>query len=126
MDIEKELSIKFDDETSKYGFQNDEGEIVIPCEFDDAWDFNNGIAFVAKGRKLTHIDMEGTEFKNKEVDIYREGFEQVRAQLIDHLENAKSDEEKEHFRKNAWDMVCKLKEEILNDRANKNGEENVL
>lgn len=56
---------------NKYGYINGKGEFVIPCEYDDAADFNNGIAKVKKfwgwgyigktGNPITGYDYDGAE-----------------------------------------------------------------
>ena len=45
--------------TSKCGYMNSQGEIVIPCKWKTAWDFENGVAGVMKGKNTQLIDKNG-------------------------------------------------------------------
>lgn len=43
----------------KYGYINSLGKIVIPLQFDQAFDFSNGLATVRIDEKYGYIDFSG-------------------------------------------------------------------
>jgi hypothetical protein len=45
--------------TSKFGYINKQGAIIIPAEFDEATDFRNGQAHVRSGNQSRIIDSKG-------------------------------------------------------------------
>jgi hypothetical protein len=47
-------------ETGKYGFIDKTGKVVVPAEYEAAWDFSEGLAAVAKDGKLGFIDKTGS------------------------------------------------------------------
>ena len=69
----------------KYGFIDRTGKIVIPCKFDFAHDFSEGLALVGKGtgqfsRKYGYIDMQGKQvvpFKYADAEDFSEGLARV-------------------------------------------------
>lgn len=50
-----------DDKTGKMGFINEKGEFIIPCIYDTARSFSNGIAYVKKDGKSGYINTQGQE-----------------------------------------------------------------
>jgi hypothetical protein len=46
-------------ENGKFGFIDTTGNLVIPLNFDDAWDFDNGYTTVKKDTKFGYIDKKG-------------------------------------------------------------------
>ncbi|MBW8049648.1 MAG: WG repeat-containing protein [Cytophagales bacterium] len=53
---------------------NQEGDIVIPVEYDDAFWFHNGIAKIRKGEKGFYMDKNGKwvkDEKKRKKDEYR-------------------------------------------------------
>ena len=42
-----------------WGYLNEEGKEVIPCQWDDAWEFVHGLAYVVKDEKMAYIDCQG-------------------------------------------------------------------
>ncbi len=46
----------------KWGFINKEGKEVIPCKYDVAFEFNEGLALVQLNGKFGYIDINGTEY----------------------------------------------------------------
>lgn len=49
------------DKKGKSGYANQQGEIVIKCKYDVAFNFRNGVAKVGKDKKLGFINTEGKE-----------------------------------------------------------------
>ena len=47
------------DEHNKWGYIDTTGKLVIPCQWENASDFRNGIASVWKRGKCFHIDKTG-------------------------------------------------------------------
>lgn len=45
----------------KFGYLDPEGKEAIPCMYDNAFDFSNGLAAVRKGKKVGYIDVNGEE-----------------------------------------------------------------
>ena len=45
----------------KYGFVNKNGEVVIPCKYDEARSFSEGIAAVRLGDKWGFVDKKGND-----------------------------------------------------------------
>src|SRR5215210_5075611 len=43
----------------KWGYINKAGEVVIKLQFDDAWDFSEGLAYVRVGSRRGIIDASG-------------------------------------------------------------------
>lgn len=66
---------------SYYGYANAEKELVIPCEFEDAYSFNDGMALVQKDGKWGYIDTNGNWIIYREFDesfhFYTEGVAEV-------------------------------------------------
>lgn len=56
----QELSIKVD-EKGKAGYADASGALVVPCKYDAAFDFENGLGRVMKGDKMGLVDKNGTE-----------------------------------------------------------------
>ena len=56
---ENRASVKFDD---KWGFINNNGEVIIPCKYDRVEEFCEGIAKVCYSDKWGLIDTTGQEF----------------------------------------------------------------
>ena len=50
-----------DGSSSKVGFVDKTGKVVIPAKYDQAWDFSNGFARVCKNDKWGFIDQTGKE-----------------------------------------------------------------
>ena len=44
---------------SQYGFINTAGELVIGCEWDNAYSFENGLSRVEKDGRIMYIDLSG-------------------------------------------------------------------
>ncbi len=53
------LILVSDNETELYGFIDKTGKVVIPCQFDDAKSFSEGIAIAYKDGQKLLIDLEG-------------------------------------------------------------------
>lgn len=49
------------DVNNKYGFINTEGNEVVPCIYDDAYNFQDGFALVMVNRKFGFVNTEGDE-----------------------------------------------------------------
>lgn len=49
-----------------YGYINKQGEVVIPCKYDDAEDFKNGVAQVEKNDKKFYINTQGEKVEDPE------------------------------------------------------------
>ena len=58
---------------SKYGYINSKGEEVIPCQFEEAYSFSNGLALVGVGGKYGYINEKGKFVINPIYD-YAESF----------------------------------------------------
>ena len=64
----------------KRGYVNTKGEQIVECEFDYAWDFNEGLARVKKDYKWGYINTKGEqaiECKFDGVGDFNEGFAMV-------------------------------------------------
>jgi hypothetical protein len=48
-----------DTTTNKYGFIDKHGKQVIPCKFDEASDFSEGLAVIKIGDRYGFINAEG-------------------------------------------------------------------
>ena len=69
------------DEKGKCGYANEQGEVVIKCKYDIAFEFKDGMAKVGKGDKLGFIDSEGKEIlpvKYEEITLWREGIYRIK------------------------------------------------
>lgn len=53
------LALVRDLDSSLYGYINAAGEEVIPCRYDYAWDFEDGLALVREGESQYYIDTDG-------------------------------------------------------------------
>ena len=65
----------------KYGFINQQGKEVIPCQYDFASSFSEGLAYVEKEGKYGFVDQTGKEVipcHYNDADDFREGFARVR------------------------------------------------
>ena len=51
--------------SGKYGFIDKNGEIVIPCQYDQAWAFVDGLARVKMNGRWGYIDTTGKWFDSK-------------------------------------------------------------
>lgn len=66
---------------SKYGYANEEGELVIPLEYDSSNNFYDGVASVRKDGKYGYIDTKGDtviDFIYDEAYNFSEGFAKVK------------------------------------------------
>jgi len=54
-------ALKIIQNKGKYGFVDTQGNEVIPCIYENAWDFKEGFAMVEKERKYGFIDKTGEE-----------------------------------------------------------------
>ncbi|MCS7028489.1 MAG: WG repeat-containing protein, partial [Bacteroidia bacterium] len=65
------------DEQGKYGFRTAEGEVVIPCKYDYAWAFNEGLSKVKLNDKYGFVNQNGVEIVpckyNQTVTYFSEG-----------------------------------------------------
>lgn len=57
----KSLIIKKDEKKKKYGFENVKGKLIIPCLYDNVYDFSEGIAPVYLNGKMGYIDEKGNQ-----------------------------------------------------------------
>ena len=65
---------------NKYGFMDRNGREVIPCKYDDAEDFSEGLVRVQKGGKYGFIDQTGKEvvpYKYDKANDFSEGLARV-------------------------------------------------
>jgi hypothetical protein len=61
-DDEPKLTLYQEESTQKWGFKDEQGNVVIPCKYDKAWDFMiEGLAIVQSTSKLGFIDKTGKE-----------------------------------------------------------------
>ena len=58
----------------KYGYIDTTGKVVIPCQYDDAWSFSEGLARVWKGEKTGFVDKNGKEVIPCEYDEAAYGY----------------------------------------------------
>lgn len=72
-------------ELGKYGFIDETGKIVIPCEFSLAYAFYDGLAFVGKGEEYFFIDETG-----KKVFDATPGYGHFSENLVVFKENSKA------------------------------------
>lgn len=55
----------------KWGYINEEGNEIIPCEYDSIQNFENGLCKAKKDEKLFHIDLENNAYyTEKECEIF--------------------------------------------------------
>ncbi|MCX7652590.1 MAG: WG repeat-containing protein [Bacteroidia bacterium] len=67
-------------ENDRYGYINTKGEQIIPCQYEDALPFSEGLAPVAIGKKWGYIDKSGKEVIRPEyekADMFVNGFARV-------------------------------------------------
>ena len=55
------IVVQMIDGERKLGYLDDSGMLAIHCIFDDASDFENGLAFVRIGNRCGYIDKDGQE-----------------------------------------------------------------
>ena len=55
------IVVQMIDGQRKLGYLNNNGALAIPCIFDDANDFENGLAYVRIGSRCGYIDVDGRE-----------------------------------------------------------------
>ena len=66
---------------AKYGFVNGQGQWVISPQFDDAWNFNDGVAMVELKSKYGYIKMDGSylfEPQFDSVNYFKDGIATVK------------------------------------------------
>lgn len=63
---EDNLNFKLDEKTNMYGFIDKNGKVVIPYQFDDGYDFKEGIASVKKDGRFYYIDRTGKKIINRD------------------------------------------------------------
>lgn len=51
------------DNTDKYGYLLPDGSLFIPCQYDTAAPFYEGLAYVKKGKKVEYLKSNGEDFK---------------------------------------------------------------
>ena len=55
------IVVQMIDGERKLGYLDNSGTLAVPCIFDDASDFENGLAFVRIGSRCGYIDKDGQE-----------------------------------------------------------------
>ena len=67
------------EETDLYGFVNTEGELVIPCVYEEVEPFSEGLAWVSNANKeVSFLDFEGNSNRNNGV----QGFINTKGELV--------------------------------------------
>ena len=104
----------------KYGYINEEGEEVIPCKHNEAWDFSEGLAKVKKDGKWGYINKEGEEVipcKYDSVGDFSEGLAEVKKDgkefKIDRFENAYYTEQEIEMFEKANESIQGMKNEAI-------------
>ena len=82
----------------KSGFVNEEAEEVIPCKYDDAHRFYEGLAGVKKDGKWFNIDrFENAYYTEQEIKMFKtanESIQEMKNKAIKAIENATLEEAK--------------------------------
>lgn len=63
---EDDLIFKFDEKTNKYGFVDKNDKLIVPYQFDDGYDFKEGLALVKKDGRFYYIDKIGNKVIGKD------------------------------------------------------------
>ena len=110
----KKIGKSTEDNTTKYGYINTEGKLVIDCQYDFTDEFSEGLARVQKNGKYGFIDKQGNvviDFIYDEANNFSDGLALVRQGE----EWGKNDKGKKVANKGVWKYIDKEGKIVLED-----------